>query len=166
MRTRFYARIEELNTLTPYDRGYRLALRDIHKTVELLGHGDYENHSAKAAVMMASFYVSLDLADFRRVHFQTKQIRHLCHIHKTKTDAANFREYIRSYNKTALFNGYLAGFKRGRKIVRLHSNEMNYEPARIAVRAVCSQLYQYEQTLVSDNYLSIFELRKRKFVLL
>jgi len=155
-----------LNTLTPYDRGYRLALRDIHKTVELLGHGDYENHSAKAAVMMASFYVSLDLADFRRVHFQTKQIRYLSHMHKTETDAAYYRKYLRSYNKTALFNGYLAGFKRGREIVRLHSNEMNYEPARIAVRAVCSQLYQYEQTLTNDNYLSIFELRKHKFVLL
>lgn len=127
-----------MNTLSSYDRGYRLGLRDIQKTVELLGHGEYENYSVNAAVMMASFYVSLDLAYFRRAHSQTKQIRYLCHIYKTETHAGDFRQCLRSYNKTALFNGYLAGFKRGREIVRFHANEMHYESARIAVRAVHS----------------------------
>ena len=156
-----------MSVLAPYDRAYRLALRDIQKTVELMGFLEYESHSVNLAVFMASDAIAIELAFFKSTVSYVNQGKGVIRAKDTKTymDVSRRRKFFRAYNKKAYFNGYLAGFKRGKEVILVHSEKMSYEPSRISIKEIYTKLQKHERSLQEDDYSSLHSLRKRKFVL-
>lgn len=154
-----------MSVLAPYDRTYRLALREIQKTVELMELLEYESHSVNLAVFMASDAIAIELAFFKSTVSQEK-----CVIRAKDTkiymDVCRCSKFLRAYNKKAYFNGYLAGFKRGKEIILVHSEKMSYEPSRISIKEIYTKLQKHERSLQEDDYSSLHSLRKRKFTLI
>jgi len=148
-----------MTMMHPYDRGFRLALRDIQAAIELLGHDDDLHHSCRAAVFMAADAISIELFHFKEVISLKSQFK----LSANCTGSGSMRTMKwtvqKSYKRDATFKGYSAGFLRGKLIVSRHAEKMSFESARSCILDVHQKLDGHLQNLNENDYSSIYKLR-------
>lgn len=153
-----------MTMMHPYDRGFRLALRDIQAVIELLGHDDDLHHSCRAAIFMAADAISIELFHFKEVISLKSQFK--LSANRKSSDSMRTMKWAvqKSYKRDATFKGYSAGFSRGKFIVSRHAEKMSFEPARTCILDVYQKLDGQLENLNENDYSSIFKLRKCRFV--
>lgn len=153
-----------MSSISPYYRGYRLALRDVQHATELYGNALIDQVSVMGAIHKAADMIALELTRLR-----TADSKACCEVREGESRVRaemQFRHGTADMNDRETFgHGYRAGFDRALYLMTGHAWQMNDPKARYGILDLVVQLEQVRFEIALEENGKIRTLRARKFVL-